>query len=341
LDLLPNNFRWRFIPCPHQNECFYVVNLAENKFLDTHGNEVAVWNNHGADIQTIINGNTSPFAKNIRWYLVGCSPPSQPMGFPTQQKLRILHLSDTHNIHGTIENKFPMPPADILLHTGDFSNRGTVEEVKYFNDWLGHLKTRYAKIIVILGNHDRWSGYDIPTMKSMLNNAIVLASEEISVNGLRIFGISWDRNQPDGRPDNSSVAQDLFSKIPENVDILMTHCPPYQIFDSIGDTHTWGSSQILRQFIEQRRPKVHLFGHLHEQRGVWIKHEGSNQYTGGVEFKPWDFPSNPPPTNYPCQLISCNAMQNHSSWDGLPVCIAGPARLITASLENGVWKFTT
>jgi Icc-related predicted phosphoesterase len=329
------------------------VNCAENKFLDTQGsNDVACWNNNGCNIQYIIKGNTSRWAKNIRWWLLGCNSipietvPTFSNSIPietvpnNQKKVRILHLSDTHCMHHTIESKFPMPEADILLHTGDFTNRGSEEEVKFFNTWLGELKARYPVIIIIIGNHDRWSGFNTPTLRSLLNNATVLENEEVQVYGLRIYGISWSLKQPDGSPD-SHPSKEFFYKIPENLDILMTHCPPYQIFDLIDEVNTWGSSKFLREAIELKKPKVHLFGHLHEQRGVWIKNPGSLEYTGGIEFKPWPYPSQAPPANYPCQLISCNAMKNHESWDNLPCCIAGPARLITATQKKDVnWVFS-
>jgi len=42
--------------------------------LDTQGsNDVACWNNNGCNIQYIIKGNTSRWAKNIRWWLLGCN----------------------------------------------------------------------------------------------------------------------------------------------------------------------------------------------------------------------------------------------------------------------------
>jgi len=343
LDKLPLKFRWLFIDCPHQAGCFYIVNFAENSFLDTHGQGVSCWNHHGRPIQTIINENTSCYAKNIRWTFMHCniSFSSKPTGPPPTKKLRILHLSDTHNMHKDIEKTFPMPPADIFLHTGDFSNQGSEEEVKYFNEWLGEMKKRYQHVIIILGNHDRWSSIDIQKMRVLLNNALILDNEEVQVNGLRIYGTSWAIRQPDGNPDGAASAFSLFSKIPKNVDILMTHCPPFQIFDKITQDATWGSSQILRHVIEQQCPKVHLFGHLHEQRGIWSRNSMQEEFTGGVEFDSWPYPSTPPPKTYPCQLISCNAMKNHSSWDGKKKCIAGPARLITATMQsNGVWTFT-
>lgn len=62
----------------------------------------------------------------------------------------ILHLSDTHSLHRSIDERFPMPSADILCHTGDFTNEGAESEVEDFNAWLGELKEsgRYKHIVV-------------------------------------------------------------------------------------------------------------------------------------------------------------------------------------------------
>jgi len=258
-----------------------------------------------------------------------------------QSGLRILHLSDTHNLHRTIEMSYPLPAADILLHTGDISNHGTDQELIDFNLWLGELSQRYANIIVILGNHDLRSGVDNEIVRAYLSNATVLFHEQIEVLGLKIYGLPWSIDQPCGRPDNAGCSSEIFGNIPNDIDILMTHGPPFGIFDKIGDKISWGSSDLLRMEIQQKRPKVHLFGHLHEQRGVWIKDE-FNTYKGGVEFEPWPYPNYPPSNDYPCQIISCNAMRNHGNWDNKKRCIAGPARLIYAVKDtSGNWTFST
>jgi hypothetical protein len=42
-------------------------------------------------------------------------------------------LLDTHNRHGNLGE---LPFGDVLLHTGDFSNHGTLEEVSKFAEWM-------------------------------------------------------------------------------------------------------------------------------------------------------------------------------------------------------------
>ena len=65
--------------------------------------------------------------------------------------LRFVHISDTHN--KTNSEKFKVPEGDVLLHTGDFTLKGTKEEVFEFNEWLGTLPHKYK--ILICGNHVR------------------------------------------------------------------------------------------------------------------------------------------------------------------------------------------
>ena len=64
--------------------------------------------------------------------------PSTPI---SDDKLRVVCISDTHT---KIELQPDMvPPGDILLHAGDFTNIGLPMEVKTFNDaFLGqfHIK---------------------------------------------------------------------------------------------------------------------------------------------------------------------------------------------------------
>lgn len=93
--------------------------------------------------------------------------------------------------------------------------------------------------------------------------------------------------------------------------------------------------------MQRTAPQVHLFGHVHEQRGHW--HRGDKGFEGGVEYSPhgnsWETFAPPPPT-YPCQLIACTAMASNKELDGgKPAHIAGPARLILAHGRPGAWSF--
>ena len=62
---------------------------------------------------------------------------------------RIVTISDTHSRHSKIS---PMPEGDILIHSGDATERGGIDEIAAFNEWLGALP--YKHKIFVAGNHD-------------------------------------------------------------------------------------------------------------------------------------------------------------------------------------------
>ena len=49
--------------------------------------------------------------------------------------LRFVCISDTHSL--TDEMPTAIPNGDILLHAGDFTCRGHIEEIEKFNKFLG------------------------------------------------------------------------------------------------------------------------------------------------------------------------------------------------------------
>ena len=57
---------------------------------------------------------------------------------------------------------------------------------------------------------------------------------------------------------NVMIAQE---DIPTDIDILVTHYPPYGILDE-----GMGSTEILN-FVLHSQPKYHLFGHIHSTAG--------------------------------------------------------------------------
>lgn len=269
----------------------------------------------------------------------------------TEATVRILHLSDTHNLHNTIELKFPLPEADIVIHTGDFAEFGSDDELASANQWLGKLSARYKHVIVILGNHD-WGCCQWPLGKSTVarkgpefwrakfSNAHLLWSETITVMGLKIFGSSW-------KGDQHLSNQQGFGNIPSGLDILLTHGPAYGILDFCANGGPWGSSKFLLHDIMSAKPKVHLFGHDHEQRGVWQRQAHQGQYVGGIEYhvgrgsKAEAFKTTgPPPFNYPVEVVSNNAMKNQPplEWSKAGK-IAGPPRIIIATKSHGEWHF--
>lgn len=83
-----------------------------------------------------------------------------------------------------------------------------------------------------------------------------------------------------GRLDtNVKMPQDFIAKIPK-MDILLSHGPPAGIFDGTSGGSTVGC-EALRGRLPFLRPRLHVFGHIHEGHGACIH--------------PWSAQPNPEP----------------------------------------------
>lgn len=58
--------------------------------------------------------------------------------------MRIVCVSDTHGQH----DRTTLPPGDVLVHAGDLTEGGTLEDVEKFDRWLGTLNHLYRYKVV-------------------------------------------------------------------------------------------------------------------------------------------------------------------------------------------------
>ncbi len=66
-------------------------------------------------------------------------------------KMRITHISDTHNKHTQLNGK--LSGGDLLIHSGDITSLGRKDEVVRFVKWFNGIDN-YTNKIFIAGNHD-------------------------------------------------------------------------------------------------------------------------------------------------------------------------------------------
>lgn len=59
-------------------------------------------------------------------------------------KVRFVCMSDTHSLIHSV--KFDVPDGDVLLHAGDFTKCGKLEEVEEFDNWLGKNKLHHTTL---------------------------------------------------------------------------------------------------------------------------------------------------------------------------------------------------
>lgn len=67
-------------------------------------------------------------------------------------------------------------------------------------------------------------------------------------------------------PHESPRMFEIWSKIPNNVDVLITHGPPKNILDGTYNGIAAGCSVLLKR-VHEVKPRLHVFGHIHEAYG--------------------------------------------------------------------------
>lgn len=159
----------------------------------------------------------------------------------------IFAFSDTHGNHRRLQ----VPEdADIIICAGDAVEddlKGS--EYDDFISWFGALTAKWK--LFVPGNHElsfSRSRYKTIVQQFEAAGIIVLQDAVEECDGVVIGSISREARIAD-------------EDIPDDIDILVTHWPPYGILDN-----ELGSLDILN-FVLKAQPKWHLFGHIHEPEG--------------------------------------------------------------------------
>ena len=193
--------------------------------------------------------------------------------------IRVVTISDTHTGHRQLD----VPDGDLLIHAGDIlnvmQNKAGLAELQDFAEWADSLP--HALKFTIAGNHD-WIFQEHPEVAQglfqgschYLQDQMVTVDlrEEFSDPGafLNIYGSPW---QPEfgqlafNMPRGESLAR-VWSHIPDETDLLVTHGPPHGHQDWVGPRRTSRQGcKELRKRVDKVRPVAHVFGHIHRGRG--------------------------------------------------------------------------
>jgi predicted phosphohydrolase len=178
--------------------------------------------------------------------------------------VRIVSASDTHLFHRDLA----VPDGDVFIHAGDLCRIGTLDELADAAAWIRSLP--HETKIVVAGNHDWAFAREAQAARDILGPGILyLEDSGAVVDGVRFWGSPW---QPEfmGWAFNLPRGPALAAKwalIPTGLDVLVTHGPPR----GIGDRSAVGREGCddLRERVRVARPRLHIFGHIHEDGGVW------------------------------------------------------------------------
>lgn len=207
--------------------------------------------------------------------------------------MKILAFSDCHGQLPMIDTKF-----DLLLIGGDICP--TIDHnyeyqrlwlINKFVPWINNLpfQDQFSKVIFTPGNHDLYFENETPSSSIYLNDIgypcngrfVYLLNQKYifdyldngELKQLIIFGTpyckmfgNWSFMEDDDTLTN------IFTKIPDKCDILLTHDAPFGCSDicyQCSDKHL--GNIPLRNAILQKNPSIVIHGHLHSSNHSWEK----------------------------------------------------------------------
>eukprot|EP01120_Amphizonella_sp_Union-15-10_P010535 TRINITY_DN4235_c1_g1_i1.p1 TRINITY_DN4235_c1_g1~~TRINITY_DN4235_c1_g1_i1.p1 ORF type:complete len:281 (-),score=42.73 TRINITY_DN4235_c1_g1_i1:33-875(-) len=240
----------------------------------------------------IIKNLTSLLARRLEVYNVKGvtepnSLPNAERPIPTEKPpgaVRFVCLSDTHGLLD--KREFDVPPGDVLLHAGDFTNTGEQRQVQRFSEWMESQPHRYK--IFIAGNHDitldlayyrtkskRFHSKPFPAEEIkaaiLANKKIIYLedSETTICDGIRVYGSPWQPEFCDWafNVNRGKEIKKYWDQIPNGIDVLVTHGPPTGHGGFCNNGLEAGCDDLLNA-VQRVKPAVHIFGHIHEGYGV-------------------------------------------------------------------------
>jgi Icc-related predicted phosphoesterase len=214
--------------------------------------------------------------------------------------MKVVIISDTHD-----KLLKTLPEADVLIHCGDYSIFGEYEETKKFFDWFDSQPAKHK--IAIPGNHEvgicpfksRDTRGKIMELIKSYDNITFLIDDHVVIDGVKFYGTPWCGGEHfimyrwgfylEGYEQRAQI----FNNIPDDTDVLISHSPPFDILDKC-DGRTLGCLALLEK-IEQVKPLVSCFGHIHSSNGY--KERGGTHFFNcsnlGENYK----------VEYPCRVL--------------------------------------
>lgn len=191
--------------------------------------------------------------------------------------LKVIAISDFHST--PLSQILSGVEADLLLIAGDWSYKATWQEIANFKADLIEVRDQFDQIVMIHGNHEL--GIEaFPYVSEVIERDTgvrVLQESGFEFKGRTFWGSpatpyfgGWAFNYQRGE----EIAR-IWEQIPENLDVLLTHGPPYGILDTL----VWNGEHVgceeLRKRLDtmENPPKAVVFGHIHHWGGQSFRHK--------------------------------------------------------------------
>ncbi|KAF2876927.1 Metallo-dependent phosphatase-like protein [Massariosphaeria phaeospora] len=212
------------------------------------------------------------------------------------EEVKFFIISDTHDAE---LSKFP--ECDVVLHCGDLTEDGSPESICSALQMLGNVKAELKLAIAgnheisldkdyylseggSEATHERARSLVYGPNSEAAKQGVTFLDEgmhEFTLKSgatFRIYASPWTPKHG-ASAFQYPTSEDRYnegiltsqwaknvgtetSRIPDNVDSVMTHGPPQYVLDTTEDGHSAGCSH-LRRAISRVQPRLHCFGHIH------------------------------------------------------------------------------
>jgi|SRR6267378_335037 len=186
-------------------------------------------------------------------------------------------IADLHGFYPELEG------GDLLFVAGDLTGNDSFDQWDEFFNWLDLASDKYNRICVIAGNHDNALIMSSNRFRYLRREECVSYLEDSGAEfqGFKIWGSPWTKTFEGMNPhckaftcDTEEELAEKWALIPDDVDILITHAPLFGILDEVKDYYSrniinTGSQSLSKRITELKNIKLHIFGHIHENGGIW------------------------------------------------------------------------
>lgn len=189
--------------------------------------------------------------------------------------MKLVLISDTHCQHLGLQ----MPEGDVLIHSGDWTGRGSEMQTIEFLQWLE--AQPYKHKLFIAGNHDFYPERHPKEFRELVAKyapgCTYLQDEAVEIGGHKFYGspvTPWFHDWAFNRHRGESI-QRYWDQIPDDVDVLITHGPMQGFGDKLSaygsepGEHVGCTDLLNTTLCRLHKLKLHVCGHIHEGAGIY------------------------------------------------------------------------
>jgi Icc-related predicted phosphoesterase len=186
----------------------------------------------------------------------------------SEKKLNIIAAADIHgkrSVYKSIAFRARQKEIDLVILAGDltrYRDDALEEEIKEI------LHSIRKPVLFVMGNDDEYE------WKSE-GNLVNINERRYMFNGVPFTGYQYSIPFIGGifEKDEMQQSEDLarLKSLVDEETVLVTHNPCYGILDEPEPGRHVGGKELIK-LCKERKPKYHIYGHIHESAGVHANH---------------------------------------------------------------------